>query len=114
MLSYFILVAPAAPSPLALAYKWSVPGYYGALLAVLAVLTLPLALSAWTRWLLPLLAWCWLLFLAIDIATFNLYQFHVNWVLVEMFVEDFRGLGIPLPLLAGFVGLALLLALAVV
>lgn len=81
---------------------------------MLAVLTLPLGFSVWTRWLLPLFAWCWLVFLAIDIATFNLYQFHVNWVLAEMFVEDFRGLGIPLPLLAAFIGLALVLALGVV
>ena len=109
-LAYFILAAPAPDSPLALVYQWSVLGYYGALLALAAVITLPLALHGATRWLLRVAAWVWLSYLAVDMATFNLYQFHVNWVLVEMFLLDFRGLGIPGAILAAFLGIGLLLA----
>ena len=109
-LAYFILAAPAAATPLAAAYKWSVLGYYGGLVGIAALFALPLAAFAWTRWLVGLAAWLWLIYLAIDLATFKLYQFHVNWVLIEMFLMDFRGLGIPWPILALFGGVGLGLA----
>ena len=89
-------------------------GYYGTIIALATLCTLPLALLRWTRWLPPFLAWCWLGYLAIDIATFNLYQFHVNWVIVEMFLLDFRGLGIPPQILAIFFGVGATLAAVVI
>lgn len=109
-LSYFIGVSPAAASPLALAYSWSVLGYYGVLLTLIAVVILPLSLLPYTRWLLPVVAWLWLAYLVLDIATFNLYQFHINWVLAEMFLFDFRGMGIPAQILAAFIGIGGVLA----
>ena len=108
-LSYFIQIAPTAETPIAALYKGSVLGYYGTLIALIGVLTLPLSLTVWTRWLISLTAWIWLVFLVVDIATFNLYRFHLNGMLVEMFLTDFRGMGIPPQLLALFSIVALCL-----
>ena len=96
----FLKDAPAAESLLPLAYQWSVVGYYGTVLLLLAVLTAPLCVSAYTRWTWPVIGWGWLAFLGIDLAVFNLYRFHLDWLLVDMFLNDFRGMGIPVFLLA--------------
>ncbi len=108
----FLKDAPAAGTWLPLVYQWSVIGYYGTLLLLAAVLTLPLGLFRATRWLWPLLGWAWLLYLAIDVSVFNLYRFHLDWLMVDMFFNDFRGMGIPLFVLvvAGVVALLLLAA----
>jgi membrane-anchored protein YejM (alkaline phosphatase superfamily) len=95
----FLKDAPAAETWLPLAYQWSVAGYYGTVLLILAVATTPLIVSRFTRWVWPVLGWGWLAFLGIDLAVFNLYRFHLDWLLVEMFINDFRGMGIPIFLL---------------
>ncbi len=91
----FLKDAPVAGTALPLVYQWSVVGYYGTLLLLAALLLLPLSLFHPTRWLWPLLGWAWLLYLAIDVAVFNLYRFHLDWLMVDMFLNDFRGMGIP-------------------
>ena len=91
----FLKDAPPAHSLLPALYQWSVIGYYGTLLLLGALLLLPLAVFSATRWLWPLFGWIWLLYLAIDIAVFNLYRFHLDLLMVEMFLRDFRGMGIP-------------------
>ncbi len=105
----FLKDAPASESWLPLAYQWSVVGYYGTVLLLLAVLTAPLCVSCYTRWAWPLIGWGWLAFLGIDLAVFNLYRFHLDWLLVDMFLNDFRGMGIPIFLLV--LSAVLLLAL---
>ncbi|ACE84178.1 sulfatase-like hydrolase/transferase [Cellvibrio japonicus] len=89
-------------------YRFTTLGYYGLLLSVIAVLCLPLSTSRWTRPLYAILLAGWLLYLVIDVATFNLYLFHVDWVMIEMFLMDFTGLGVPvfLLVLAGLLALA--------
>ncbi len=104
----FLKDAPAAATLLPLVYQWSVVGYYGTLVLLAALLLLPLSLFHPTRWLWPALGWAWLLYLAMDVAVFNLYRFHLDWLMVDMFVNDFRGMGIP-----GFV-LAVALVVALV
>lgn len=76
-------------------YLISSLGYYGLLLTITALVFSPLASTAWTRPLYALLLTLWLLYLLIDAATFNLYLFHVDWIMLEMFVMDFEGLGLP-------------------
>ncbi len=105
----FLKDAPAAEDWLPLAYQWSVVGYYGTVLLLLAVLTAPLCVSRHTRWAWPVIGWGWLAFLGIDLAVFNLYRFHLDWLLVDMFLNDFRGMGIPVFLLV--LSAVLLLAL---
>lgn len=105
----FLKDAPAAEGWLPLAYQWSVVGYYGSVLLLLAVLTAPLCVSRHTRWAWPVIGWGWLAFLGIDLAVFNLYRFHLDWMLVDMFLNDFRGMGIPVFLLV--LSVMLLLAL---
>jgi len=110
----FLQDAPAAQSMLPAVYQWSVIGYYGTLLLLVALALLPLSVFRVTHWLWPLLGWAWLVYLAIDIAVFNLYRFHLDILLVEMFLRDFHGMGIPLFVLLLFALLAaVLLALVV-
>jgi membrane-anchored protein YejM (alkaline phosphatase superfamily) len=105
----FLKDAPASAGVLPLLYQCSIAGYYGTLLVLVSVLLLPLSFFAWTRWLLPVLGWIWLVYLAIDLAVFNLYRFHLDWLMVQMFLLDFRGMGIPVFVLALAGTLALLM-----
>jgi membrane-anchored protein YejM (alkaline phosphatase superfamily) len=43
--------------------------------------------------------WFGLAFLGANLAVFNLYGFHLDLVMLEMFFFDFKGLGLPMPLL---------------
>ncbi len=99
----FLKEAPAAGTALTQLYQWSVVGYYGTLITIAGVLLAPLSVSRFTRWAWPLVGWGWLLYLGIDCALFYLYRFHLDWLMVDMFVRDFRGIGIPVFLLALYV-----------
>lgn len=105
----FLRDAPASEGFLSWAYQISIMGYFGTLLLVSSVLLLPFSLLSRTRWLIPLLAWLWLVYLAIDLVVFNLYRFHLDWLLVRMFLLDFSGMGIPALVLGVAGGLALLM-----
>ena len=105
----FLRDAPASEGFLSWAYQISITGYFGTLLLVSSVLLLPFSLLSRTRWLIPLLAWVWLVYLAIDLVVFNLYRFHLDWLLVRMFLLDFSGMGIPALVLGVAGGLALLM-----
>lgn len=110
----FLKDAPTAQTTLPAVYQWSVIGYYGTLLLLVALALLPLSIFRATQWLWPLLGWAWLVYLAIDIAVFNLYRFHLDILLVEMFLRDFHGMGIPLFVLLLFALLAAVLLVLVV
>lgn len=88
-------------------YRLSSLGYYGLLLGLLAIICLPLSQWRQTRPIYALLLAGWLLYLLIDVATFNLYLFHVDWLMIEMFIMDFSGMGVP-PLLLALAALAAL------
>ncbi len=105
----FLRDAPSSDSFLPWAYQISIAGYFGTLLLLSSVLLLPFSLFSKTRWLLPLLAWVWLVYLAIDLVVFNLYRFHLDWLLVRMFLLDLHGMGIPTFVLGVAGGLALLM-----
>ncbi len=109
----FLKDAPAAGETLPLVYQWSVVGYYGTLLLLAGLLLTPFCLWRATRWLWPLLGWAWLVYLAIDVAVFYLYRFHVDWLMVDMFLSDFHGMGVPVLPLVGGATVALLLLAAV-
>ena len=96
----FLKDAPPSGAILPLVYQASIAGYYGTLLLIVSALLLPLNLLPRARWLLPLLGWAWLVYLAIDLAVFNLYRFHLDWMMVQMFLLDFRGMGVPTVVLA--------------
>ena len=106
-------VMPRPDNLLGEIYRASSLGYYGLLLCLVALLLAPLSQSRWTRPLYALVMALWLIYLAIDVATFNLYLFHVDWVMIEMFILDFAGMGIPpfVLALAALVALACLLGL---
>ncbi len=105
----FLKDAPAAGSALGHLYQWSTVGYYGTLVTIVGVLLTPLSMFRATRWLWPLIGWGWLMFLVIDSALFYLYRFHLDWLMVDMFLRDFRGMGIPVFLLVLYAVGALLL-----
>lgn len=92
-------------------YRISTLGYYGLLLGLFALICLPLSQWRQTRPVYALLLAGWLLYLLIDVATFNLYLFHVDWLMIEMFIMDFSGMGVP-PLLLGLAALAAIVAVA--
>ena len=93
MVWLFLKDAPAASGALPMVYQFSMAGYYGSLLVICSLLLLPLSLSGVTRWSLPVLGWIWLMYLGIDLTVFNLYRFHLDWLMVQMFLFDFRGMG---------------------
>lgn len=95
VLSLYTANAPDADGFLPRLYLASVVGYYGAVWIGLGVLMLPAALWRWSAWLFPTLVWMWFVYLLIDVITFNLYQFHVDWLILEMLIFDFRGMGLP-------------------
>ncbi|HIK92885.1 MAG TPA: DUF3413 domain-containing protein [Planctomycetes bacterium] len=103
MLGLYASAATSTGTVLSSVYTLSVASYFGGALILASVVLLPTRLFSFSRWLTPLLAGVWLVYLVIDFATFNLYRFHVNWLLVEMFFEDFRGMGVP-PFLLGLAG----------
>ena len=107
----YLAKAPLPTAPVPGIYLATLLGYHGLLVTLVSALLLPLALFAMTRWLVPVALWLWVIFLLIDAAVFDLYHFHVEWLMIEMFFFDFRGMGIPLFLLliAGLAGVALLL-----
>ncbi len=109
MVALFLREAPAAAGVLPLVYQFSIAAYYGTLLLIVSLLLLPVSLMKATRWLLPVLGWVWLMYLAIDVAVFNLYRFHLDWLMVQMFLLDFRGMGIPGVVLALAGALAVLM-----
>ncbi len=113
MVALFLKEAPAATSVLPWVYQFSIAGYYGTLLLIASLVLLPVSLLSPLRWLLPVLGWIWLVYLAIDLAVFNLYRFHLDWLLVQMFLLDFRGMGIPVFVLA-FAGTLAVLMLGLV
>jgi membrane-anchored protein YejM (alkaline phosphatase superfamily) len=110
----FLRDAPSADGFLAWVYQISIAGYFGTLLLISSALLLPFSLLSKTRWLLPLLAWVWLVYLAIDLVVFNLYRFHLDWLIVRMFLLDFSGMGIPALVLGVAGGLALLMLAGVI
>lgn len=88
-------------------------GYYGLLLTITATALSPLAGFRWTRPLYAIVLALWLLYLLIDAATFNLYLFHVDWLMIEMFFMDFEGLGLPPIVLAAAIAMALIIGAGV-
>jgi membrane-anchored protein YejM (alkaline phosphatase superfamily) len=103
----FLRDAPVSAGFLPWVYQISIAGYFGTLLLMSSLVLLPFSLYSKTRWLLPLLAWVWLIYLAIDLVVFNLYRFHVDWLIVRMFFLDFHGMGVPTLVLVVAGGLAL-------
>ena len=91
-------------------YLLSTLGYYGLLLGLFGIIGMPLSQWRQTRPIYALLLAGWLLYLLIDVATFNLYLFHVDWLMIEMFIMDFSGMGVP-PLLLGLAALAAIAAI---
>ncbi len=107
----FLKNAPPAGNLLAHLYQWSAVGYYGTLVVLAGLLLAPLSPFRYTRWLWPVVGWGWLMYLVIDSALFYLYRFHLDWLMVSMFLRDFRGMGIPVFLLVLYaVGALILLA----
>lgn len=98
LLALFLREAPAGDG-FAKVYQLSTAGYFGVLIFFACLLALPVVVSRWSAWLLPVIAWVWLLFLAIDLAVFQLYKFHLDGLLIQMFFTDFAGVGVPWPVL---------------
>ena len=91
-------------------YLYSSLGYYGLLITIIALVLSPLASTRWTRPLYALLLALWLIYLCVDAATFNIYLFHVDWIMIEMFLMDFEGLGLPNIIVVSAAALAALIA----
>jgi len=107
----YLTKTPAPEGAVAGIYFATLFGYYGVLVCLVGLALFPLSLSALTRWFVPVALWLWVIFLLIDSAVFDIYRFHVEWLIIEMFFLDFRGIGIPpfLLVLAGAAGGGLLL-----
>lgn len=105
--------APPASDAISRIYLWTVPFYYNLLLWLLGLGLVVLVWHRYLRALLVVILWLWLSFLLINLAVFNLYDFHLDLLLIEMFFLDFRGLGLPWPLfVAGLVLMVLVSGVA--
>jgi len=105
--------APESTDTLSRFYLWSVPSYYLLLMAILFIISLPLLVHRVLRFILGFGLWVWLVYLFSNLAVFNLYGFHLDVLLIQMFFLDFRGIGLPWPVfVAGlmfYAGLAALI-----
>lgn len=99
VLFWHVLASPAPVDFLSRFYLWTIPSYYLALGSLVFVVTLPLCLHWSSRLVWASLMWICLGFLIANLAVFNLYGFHVDLLMLEMFFLDFRGFGLPTPLL---------------
>jgi len=111
LVSLSLFGTPPADSARTLVYQFSILGYFGFLVVLIGLISLPLSFFYVTRWILPLFLWVWMLYLLIDYYVFDLYGFHVNLLILEMFFLDFKGMGIPVFLL-GLVGVVAVFILA--
>jgi membrane-anchored protein YejM (alkaline phosphatase superfamily) len=104
----YAIFTPPAIDHISRIYLWTVPFYYHLLLWLAGSVLVVLSWHRYLRAFLGVGLWLWLSFLLINLAVFNLYDFHLDLLLLEMFFLDFRGLGLPWPLfLAGIVLLIL-------
>lgn len=92
-------LAPEPQTLLEVIYLWTIPIYFVILVGVIGVLTLPFAIYRITRFVWGLASWLFLGYLVANLGVFNLYGFHIDLVLLKMFVFDFKGMGIPTPLI---------------
>jgi len=88
--------------PISRVYLWTIPAYYSLLGLLIGLASAIFALHplTWPVWRVG--AWALLVYLIANIGVFNLYGFHIDLVLLRMFVFDFNGIGIPLPILGLF------------
>lgn len=114
VLLLYIAIAPAPDGGVSRLYLWLLPSYYFVLLALLAAIALPFALHRFLTYPLAIAMWCWLMFMVINFAVFNLYGFHLDLLFIEMFFLDFRGLGLPWPLLVSVFALGIFLGVVVI
>jgi len=112
LLFAFFWRAPTPESNIAWLYFLSLPNYYYLLITLIIVPLSPLAFFAKTRPLLiiPMLGLQY--YVVADIFVFDIYRFHINQMLIDMFLFDLKGIGIPTSILA-VAGLAALALLAV-
>lgn len=109
-LARFVWDAPHAGDAISLTYLLSLPSYYVALLVIISIPGIVLLVSRWSRIVIPVLAAAWLVFLIADIIVFDIYRFHINPFLIQMFIMDFKGMGLTLAMQLG----ALLILLIVI
>lgn len=110
ILIWHLLASPAPIDFLSGFYLWTIPSYYLALGSLVFIFTLPLCVHWSSRLVWASLMWMCLGFLTANLVVFNLYGFHVDLLMLEMFFLDFKGFGLPAPLF--FIAFLLLAVLA--
>jgi membrane-anchored protein YejM (alkaline phosphatase superfamily) len=91
----FLSRAPSPDGVVAWAYYISSFSYYGLAILIICFFIYPLFWCRLTRWLVPVICWLWLVYLVSDLVVFKLYNFHIDLLIIEMLIFDFRGMGIP-------------------
>ena len=108
----FLIEAPRPSGLPAWLFVVSVPAYHALAVCLVALLLAPLALLRVTRWLIGAAVFLWLFYLVADLIVFRAFRVHIDPVILEIVLFDFRGLGAPWPLIAltvaGVLGLAAL------
>ncbi len=97
--SYILFQISLSPTPTDLRssfYLFGICGYYGTILFILfslfyifLFLSYPLSV-----FFIPIFGTVWGFYLFIDALIFKLYSFHLDLLLVKMFIFDFKGMGI--------------------
>jgi len=91
----FVMQATTASGLVSIFYKFSIPAYYAIFIYILSLALIPLAVLKINMYLRALLFSLWAYYLLIDLVVFNIYQFHINSLLINMFFADLGGMGIP-------------------
>lgn len=68
----------------------------------LSLLLYPLLFFKYIRIFPLIILWLWIVFCIVDLFVFRLYRFHLNPLIIEMVVFDYKGIGVPLPLVIIF------------
>lgn len=84
------------------------------LVAIYGFLFIPLVFHRLGQFLWMVVTWFFLSYLVVNLGVFNLYGFHIDLVFLKMFFLDFKGMGIPGPLVILFAFLFIAIALVVV
>ncbi len=96
----FMMSSPAPANFWAFMYQLSIPVYYYFIILLLSLLLVPFYNFKYTKYLIVLPKITFDLFLIADYFVFKIYRFHIDMLFFKMAIEDFKGIGLSLFIIA--------------
>lgn len=111
LMAYFAQIT-APDSLLSFIYALTLPSYYYIFVFLVVFLLAPFYFIPYARYLYVVVFFLIDFYLLVDVLVCNVYRFHLNQTLINMFFFDLKGIGIPTYILVLALFLALILFLA--